>query len=481
MKTIYLSLVAALFATASLQANNIQVANVSISNQNTSTHQAKINFDVSWNNSWRTSTNESNHDGAWLFVKFRKKGTQSWIHASLDAAGFTAPAGSAVKVSSDGKGLWVYRAANGFGNVNYTGAAVTWNYEGDGVLDSDAVDVTLFAVEMVSVPEGDFYLGSGGTETGRFFEGGTAATPAIGTPYHVTSEGSIEIDNTAGNLYYGDEYSIGYPYYVTSAVGDKGGPLPASFPKGYKSFWVMKHELSQQGYADFLNSITSQQATARNGSAFTGTYPGFVPVQPERAYTNASAADALAFLDWAALRPITELEYEKACRGKNITPYPNEYAWGNDTKTVTSIVSNDGQPNEAPTNGNFNAQAALGRAGRAGMYATSSSNREQSGATYYGALDMAGNATEQTVSVGSPDGRAFTGLNGDGKIAVSGAADTDKWPLTAGMGKRGGGYAAAPSVGAPLYDVYMVSGRFYANTHAGRDPETGIRGGRSAE
>ena len=56
-----------------IKANNIQLANVLLNGQNTGSQYSIINFDVSWENSWRTITNETNYDGAWIFVKFRKK------------------------------------------------------------------------------------------------------------------------------------------------------------------------------------------------------------------------------------------------------------------------------------------------------------------------------------------------------------------------------------------------------------------------
>ena len=37
--------------------------------------------------------------------------------------------------------------------------------------------------------------------------------------------------------------------------------------------------------------------------------------------------DLAAYLDWAALRPMTELEFEKICRGPN-PPIAGEYVWG---------------------------------------------------------------------------------------------------------------------------------------------------------
>ncbi|MCW3109528.1 MAG: hypothetical protein JWQ09_4034, partial [Segetibacter sp.] len=67
-----------------VKANNIQVENVSLAGQNTTSHFSMVMFDVSWENSWRTSSNESNYDGAWVFVKFRKKSSNLWQHGTLN-------------------------------------------------------------------------------------------------------------------------------------------------------------------------------------------------------------------------------------------------------------------------------------------------------------------------------------------------------------------------------------------------------------
>ena len=89
-------------------------------------HTEIINFDVAWENSWRTSTNESNYDGAWIFVKFRKQGTTDWRHCTINTTGFTAGTGGTFKVPTDGKGAFIYKAADGIGNVNYTGNQLIW-------------------------------------------------------------------------------------------------------------------------------------------------------------------------------------------------------------------------------------------------------------------------------------------------------------------------------------------------------------------
>ena len=60
-----------------VSANNIAVSNVQLVNKNTSAgpnsieNFAMVQFNLSWENSWRTSTGPSNWDAAWVFVKYR--------------------------------------------------------------------------------------------------------------------------------------------------------------------------------------------------------------------------------------------------------------------------------------------------------------------------------------------------------------------------------------------------------------------------
>jgi hypothetical protein len=63
--------------------------------------------------------------------------------------------------------------ADGTGTFSITGAQLRWNYGANSVADDATVDVKVFAIEMVYVPQGSFYVGSGGTETGRFKDGTT--------------------------------------------------------------------------------------------------------------------------------------------------------------------------------------------------------------------------------------------------------------------------------------------------------------------
>ncbi|MCY7292404.1 MAG: formylglycine-generating enzyme family protein [Ferruginibacter sp.] len=447
-------------------ANNIQLANVSLGGQNTASQFSLINFDLSWENSWRTITNEANYDGAWIFAKFRKKSSNTWQHATLNATGFTAPANSYIKTSADGKGAWLYRNLPGSdftGNVNYTGAKIQWNYGVDGVLNSDSVEIRVFAAEMVFVTAGTYRLGSGGAEINRFFEGSS------NNPYNVASEGTITVANTATNLYYS---SNGFG-------GDLGGPIPANFPKGFNGYWIMKYEASQQQYVDFLNNIDVARANNRyTAGVYIGVHPNLIAPFPERAAGSMNIPDHLAFSDWAGLRPFTELEYEKASRGFNQVATPNEYAWGNTTIVPTSAVTNAGLENETANNGNANYNVGIGRPLRTGTYATATSNRQQSGSTYYGAMEMSGNLYEISVSVGNVAARAFTNVNGDGNLDVNGDANVATWPtVSTGYSLRGG---AHNDVEVPLRTSDRNTG-IYTAGYATRSALFGIRLARTAE
>ena len=188
-----------------------------------------------------------------------------------------------------------------------------WNYGADGVLNSEDVEIKVFAVEMVYVTTGAYALGSGGTEPSHFFNAATTHRHSV-----LVENAPITVGTNYGNLNYANDY----PYFA----GDHKGPIPAAFPKGYNAFWIVKYECSRQQYLDFLTNI--DQANANNRApcpeyvVLSGTYPNWVVANPEKAVGHISINDYLAFADWAALRPFTELEFEKACRGANQAPVP---------------------------------------------------------------------------------------------------------------------------------------------------------------
>lgn len=187
----------------------------------------------------------------------------------------------------------------------------------------------------------------------------------------------------AGNL-----YSTGN--FLTS------GTIPAAYPKGYNAFWTMKYEFSEQQYVDFLNTLDQTNATAKNNIGATGLVPNMVAPTPERAARSFSPANVFAWLDWAAMRPMTELEYEKAARGGNNTPSPLEYAWGNTTLAQVATPTAQGTATETWASGNGAYISGTGVM-RCGALATATSSRTSSGATFYGIMEMSGNTAEFTV------------------------------------------------------------------------------------
>ncbi|MBL0155158.1 MAG: hypothetical protein IPP93_17435 [Chitinophagaceae bacterium] len=148
--------------------------------------------------------------------------------------------------------------------------------------------------------------------------------------------------------------------------------------------------------------------------------------------------DLAAFLDWSALRPMTEMEFEKGCRG-TVFPVNSENAAGTVAAASTPYtIINAGTASEAVSpytgsvlNANITYNATSPGAAsplRVGIHATASANRISAGAGYYGALDLSGNIEEVCVTTGCVAGRSFTGVSGDGTLNAAGDADENFWP-----------------------------------------------------
>ncbi|NND35468.1 MAG: hypothetical protein HKN76_22965, partial [Saprospiraceae bacterium] len=114
----------ALLCSASLWANNVQISNVLLINQDVVNNTYQVKFDISWENSWRSSTLESNYDAVWIFIKYRAVDNPNWSHGNLRTTGFVAPTAGTISVPLEsgviGYGAFLHRNANGIGNVNFT-------------------------------------------------------------------------------------------------------------------------------------------------------------------------------------------------------------------------------------------------------------------------------------------------------------------------------------------------------------------------
>jgi formylglycine-generating enzyme required for sulfatase activity len=391
-------------------------------------------------------------------------------------------------------GAFVHRSGNGAGTFTQTGLQLRWNYGANSIADGDGVDIKVFAVEMVYVPGGSFQVGDGSITSvqGQFRNGST------NTPLTISSENALTLGGaTNGNLANNNTAGM---FTVDDFNNTTTQTLPAAFPKGFNAFYCMKYEISQQQWIDFFNVLNNTQKTNRDLT--TGKGSDAVTNRNNISWTSGDATlnggtfgnvacnflswmDGAAFADWAALRPMTELEFEKACRG-GLTPVANEFAWGTTNITGATGISNSGANNEVASNAGanavFNNNASVQGPLRVGGFATASSTREQAGASHYGIMDLSGNLWERTVSVGNATGRNFTApIHGNGLLTSDGFCDISTWPGfvtdkvsgATGAGFRGGAWAYT-SV------VLRASGRNVAsNIRTGRISDYGFRAVRS--
>jgi formylglycine-generating enzyme required for sulfatase activity len=454
-----------------MQANNLQIENLSVDWAN-----QKVTFNISWENSWRLATPPANWDAAWVFVKFRQCNAleDPWTHGQISTDLTDHNFGQDLEpVLSNGSAVGIDPAPNNLGVMLRRTATGTFATVGPYTVTlkvtnlptSGSYDIAVFGIEMVFIPEGAYTLGTlqglhdWGDQAAFAFDqtGNDSWWPPQRQPYNITSENPIDL-KWAGS-------------------GNTIINVPETFPKGYKAFHVMKYEISQGQYADFLNTLPGTTANFRYPGNFGnyrnrlysgGSYPNaYGSDRQDRAQNYLSWHDLCAYLDWAALRPITEMEYEKICRGPGAST--QEYAWGTTSITAgTTIGITPENGTEVFTNANanctYNNITYTGGDGgqgpvRVGIHAkVGSTSRRASGATYYGVLDMSGNVWEMVVMVSNAAGNVgsptYDGKWGDGVLDwATGRANESTWPLgnPGGFGLRGGSW------GNPWQDLRVSS------------------------
>jgi len=321
--------------------------------------------------------------------------------------------------------------------------------------------VKVFGIEMVYIPAGGFYAGD--TSSTADFEQGSSDTKS----WFIPNENAIHVtDIASGGYYYTTNGSTG-----ESPTGDDFW-IPQDYPKGYKAFYMMKYEISEGQWVAFFNTLTGTQKTTRDITSATGKNSDVTVSRNTIAWTSGDATtnrsaracnylswlDLCAYAAWAGLRPMTELEFEKAARGP-LESVSGEYAWGTTSITACSTISGTENGTEycstASSNCTYNNRTFTGGdassgATRVGIYATGSTAtaRASAGAGFYGNLDLSGNVEERVVTVGNPTGRAFVGSHGDGVLSTNGNATNPDWPGfsagevlgSTGSGNRGGGW-----------------------------------------
>ncbi len=405
-------------------ANNLSISNVQMKERDTVNDTLIVQFDISWDNSWRNSIN---HDAAWIIVKANASDALPYPHCQMKNAG-TNPSGSSmgsdtnleIYVPQDRMGAFLrasdYRAIN---SVSSTSVKVKIDYNSCGMGDSTNFIPYVFGTEMVFIPQGAFYVGDFSTGSHSLIQGGTDTDP-----WYISSEATIFTTSGA---------SDGYRYVTGgNAVESASGSIftiPTLYPKGYQPFYCMKYEITEGQWVDFFNTLSTAQrvnrditntqnggkgsdaAVSRNTVAWDSLNPTSLATttRSDRAMSYLSWIELSAFLDWAALRPMTELEFEKAARGPRI-PVPGEYAWGatDIIKAVTLSAAESGVETITTTDAVTGAYAAYGSTTyvngdaskgplRVGIFAAGSTTRAGAGAGYYGVMELTGNMQEFVV------------------------------------------------------------------------------------
>lgn len=422
-----------------LQASDLSIEGIEWIRDN-AYHYYKVKFTLSWKNSWH---NSRNYDAAWIFMKYaapvyRQSG---YRHARVMDKGhnllynhISKSPSPVFEVPQDRTGVFVYPSSAYRGNIIWTiEVALDTTILNDQTFNSNERLIDVFGIEMVHIPEGAFTLGDPDTSAYNnyaFYKSNENGRPA--GLWTITSElQPIEIGPDQGKLYYHSRQAI--------YQGDQIGVIPGSFPKGYQAFYIMKYETSQGQYAQFLNSIssTATQSRVNFGGKGYDQYRGtlksengkYVASSPTRPCNYFSWDDACAYADWAGLRPVSELEFEKACRGTS-KPINHEYPWNSNNKNkLMRVVNSEGD------------LVWLQGISEADL---TDNNREYYGASFYWVMDLAGSLWERCITIGDSTGRSFQGTHGDGVLSNFGYATNADWPKgsteTAGFGFRGGGY-----------------------------------------
>ncbi len=511
-------------------ANDVKVENLYITENNF------LECTIKWENSWffnkeltTASENPSStqkkdfifKDGVWCFLKIRTN-DYTWKHIYLSENDIfinqntTQVPDTELETVSDKGGFFlssvIQEEKNG---ISQTSISIKLP---DEIKNQFGIyDIALYAVEMVWVDEGSFFVGDGVSSQNALRKATQTNDSTEVKPFLIHSESEILVGTDQGNLYGNN----GKEEFANSTI-------PTTFPKGYDGFWIMKYEINQNQYTDFLNTLTFKQQLNRTASSPESDVATSVLITSSNALRNSifikekgnenlnipaiyevregkyracnwlNAEDVAAFLDWAALRPITELEFEKAARGVT-NPIKGEFSWGTPYIVDANTVQNDGTESEtvselanvADSSGlatynsgievnQLNGVLRNGFAAKSSNFSNSSFElRLQAGASFWGVMELSGNVWEYCVKINHANSLNFQRNQvGNGFLDENGNVDFLSFDVSDGFIVRGGAWDSVTYAVGDFRDL-SVSARYYATLkHQNRRGTTGGRGGR---
>jgi hypothetical protein len=476
------------------KANNIEVSNVSIINNGNNAQYVKfdVKWDNSWRVNTGQANYDGAYvffkyktaNGEWTHVNCKTAASPLNV----------IPAGFEIGTKGIGLFIYRNANNIGVGNVNLTNiqtGVFKGPFSGDIPFN---VEIRAYAVEMVYIPEvlsSQYWAAAFGDGDGTNESQYALHLPGSNSftygPLGVGSSFYFSIDVGSGT----DDALVTEPSIFALASflpppytgnGLVNGNISFNYPNfpTLGKVWCMKYEITQGAYRDFLNTLTLVQQTTRTANVPTsaigtgalttsGSYRNFLEISvpstadvPAKYGCDASGnnvydeptdgefvacnylnwPDIVAWLDWSGLMPMTEIQFEHICRGHTNAEFSNpaifgEFAWGSTAiNAVTGTITNPFAATEVVSNssavlGNANySSLAINGPLRNGIFATATSNRITSGASFFGVMDMSGNLAEACVTIGNAAGRGYckTGFNyGNGELSVAGNADVYYW------------------------------------------------------
>lgn len=429
------------------KANNVKVENITFNQSN-----LEVSFDLSWENSWNFG---DYHDAVWVFVKYNPNNIGSWLHAKIDSTGCSSSSYD-LEFAEDNMGIYVKRRNQGQGNNN--SASVTLKL--DGPLQGIFPDIKVYGIEMVNVPEGAFYFG----DNYSFY----SLVEEVAVKNNLVKQ-PILINDSPNPFLNKQLKKVDFPGYYTNKSSID---LVDSFPTGYNRFYCMKYEITQGQYVDFLNSLSFYEQTIfsnftsnflfgenfRNASTFRQFNYGFLPNDynngitfdqykfsetgelvfycdldadnnyndPDDGMTLAAVLDPVslnAYLNWSGLRPMTEMEYEKACRGP-IKPSPGDLAWGSSSFIIVDdyyIRNLNGIGTDTFKLGDIFYGPLIYLPIRNGICASDTiKSRIVTGGSFYGIMELSNSVAEFVIPIYEDlnSNQSYNFKNGDGEIYI---------------------------------------------------------------